>query len=164
MTREKLAARLREVAALVLPVSGRGQTAVRHHLLFGIGREDLALARLAEAHFDALAILAEAGLPHALNALYGVWASEKPGEVLTLNQAGSDLKLTGSKMFCSGAGLLDRALVTVSIPQQRLVDIDLRKNADAIQLNFSDWKTAAFAETQTARVTFNTVPFQKGIW
>jgi hypothetical protein len=42
-------------------VPGQGETAVRHLRLMELGREDLELARLAEAHWDALAILAEAG-------------------------------------------------------------------------------------------------------
>ena len=44
-----------------MPLPAGGDTAGRLQRLAEIGKEDLSLARLAEAHFDAVAILAEAG-------------------------------------------------------------------------------------------------------
>ena len=82
MTRRDLMARLRSVAKLKVPLPGGGATAKRHRLLMEIGREDLALGSLAEAHFDALAILAEANRKAEEDAVYGVWASELPGHQL----------------------------------------------------------------------------------
>lgn len=124
-----------------------------------VGREDLSLARLAEAHWDAVAILAEAGREPERGALYGVWASEKPGQALRLTQNGKQLTICGQKMFCSGAGLLDRALVTAG---ENLVDVDLREHVDAIDIDLTGWNTPAFAETQTAAVTFRCVPVAGG--
>jgi alkylation response protein AidB-like acyl-CoA dehydrogenase len=52
-----LEGRLRELLAnggMDLPFPGEGQTGLRHRQLIDIAREDLALARLAEAHTDAL--------------------------------------------------------------------------------------------------------------
>jgi hypothetical protein len=107
-----LEARLRQLlatGALDLPLPARGRTADRLRALSAIGLEDLSLARLAEAHTDAVAILAEAGREAEPGALYGVWAAETPNRVLQLDRC----TLTGSKMFCTGAKLIDRALVTV---------------------------------------------------
>jgi hypothetical protein len=59
-----LESRLRELlhsGALDLPLPGGGETALRHQRLAAFGREDLTLARMVEAHNDAIAILAEAG-------------------------------------------------------------------------------------------------------
>src|ERR1700761_4045899 len=75
-----LASRLRALqqsGALTLPAPGTGNTVARHMALLEFGRMDLSLARLAEAHTDALAILAEAGRSSAAQSqlLYGVWAS-----------------------------------------------------------------------------------------
>lgn len=133
------------------PLPGHGQTPERHRFLFDLGRRDLSLARLAEAHWDAVAILAEAGLEPAANAVYGVWAAEIPGKALTL---AGDL-ISGIKPFCSGAGLIDRALVTIVQPTHRLIDIDLHN--DNLNLDSSEWHTRAFAETRTSTVTFNNV-------
>jgi hypothetical protein len=76
----------------------------RHRHLMEIGREDLTLARVAEAHWDAVAILAESGRRPEPNQVYGVWASEKPREALELRSNKSGLTLKGSKMFSSGVG------------------------------------------------------------
>jgi alkylation response protein AidB-like acyl-CoA dehydrogenase len=64
------------------------------------------------------------------------------------------LLVNGEKMFCSGAALVDRALVTVTQPEHRLVEIDMRAAADTIFIDDSQWKTEAFRETKTATVRF----------
>jgi alkylation response protein AidB-like acyl-CoA dehydrogenase len=145
--------------ALNLPAPGSGNTADRHRKLLEIGREDLSLARLAEAHVDALAILSEAGTdPPAPGMLYGVWASESKQHQLTLHCSDGKWLLSGVKMFCSGAGLVDRALVTVRTLEPRLLDVNLSGQTSTITIDASDWIAGAFAETQTATVTFhNTV-------
>ena len=95
-------------------------------------------------------------MPHP-NALYGVWASGKPGEALRLNNGASGLRLSGTKAFCSGAGIVDRALVSVGSPEQLLLDVDLTHNEAHIIADESAWKTSAFHETRTSTVTFNTI-------
>jgi alkylation response protein AidB-like acyl-CoA dehydrogenase len=140
-----------------LPLPGAGATADRHRRLFDIGRADLSWARLAEAHWDAVAILAEDGRQPQPVCVYGVWASERPGEELTLKECENFFELSGQKSFCSGAGLIDRALVTVRGSEHRLVDIDLRQNARLIVFDGSEWKTSAFRETRTAIAIFREV-------
>jgi len=146
--------KLRGTLGCDMPLPGGGRTALRHQLLMEIGRQDLSLARIAEAHWDAVAILAEAGREATPGAVYGVWASEKPGQPMILDSG----TISGQKQFCSGAGLIDRALVTVSLPEQRLLEIDLHNNSPAIAFDYSSWSTAAFLETRTATVTFTEVP------
>jgi hypothetical protein len=140
---------------LDMPFPGRGRTALRHRALSAIAREDLSLGRLAEAHVDALAILYEAGRPIDPESLYGVWASEIPGRCLHLAKCGSAFQLSGTKMFCTGATLVDRALITVRDPQPHLVEVDLRSAAGRLAYDESEWVTDAFAETHTATVTFD---------
>lgn len=157
MTHERLAIELRKRISQEIPLPGAGDTAMRHRLLFEIGREDLSLARLAEAHWDAVAILRESGKEPKAACLYGVWASERPGQMLAFERHGSTLRVDGEKMFCSGASVVDRALVTVGAPQPQLVDVDLRGNAFALRFDDSDWKISAFQETHTSTVTFQEV-------
>jgi hypothetical protein len=154
MKQPQLVSRLRALVAEDLPLPGGGATPLRHQRLMEIGQEDLTLARLAEAHWDAVAILAEAGRQSEPNQLYGVWASEKPGEALELKSSASGMTISGSKMFCSGAGLVDRALVLVGIPMSLLVEIDLRRNAPNTRFDGTGWKTRAFGETNTSNVVF----------
>jgi len=142
---------------LNLPYPGEGQTAVRHRRLFDFGREDLSLARLAEAHVDALAILAEAGRRPTPNALYGVWASETSDQSLRLDRTLTGLELNGSKAFCSGAGLVDRALVTVSVPDHRIVEVSSHPTGGTLRIDGLGWHASALSETQTAVVAFNRV-------
>ena len=158
MTENELVLRLREIRKDPIPLPGSGQTAKRHRKLIEVGRENVSLARLAEAHWDAIAILAEAGRQAETDTLYGVWASEIPGQSLSLKAGGDCLRVTGSKKFCSGAGLIDHALVTIGNPKQLLVDIDLRNNRNDLQFDYSNWRTGAFKETCTATVSFKNVP------
>ena len=158
MKQPRLISRLRSLVAEELPLPGAGATPLRHQRLMEIGREDLTLARLAEAHWDAVAILAEAGRRPEANQIYGVWASEKPGEALELRSSASGMTVRGSKMFCSGAGLVDRALLTVGIPKNLLVEIDLRRNASTIRFDGTGWKTRAFGETNTSNAIFEDAP------
>lgn len=142
---------VRATLAAAPPLPAHGATAQRHAFLFELGRRDLSLARLAEAHWDAIAILAEAGRDAQPGMVYGVWASEITGKSVTL----VDGVLHGTKAFCSGAGLIDRALVTVTQPRPQLIDLDLRD--PRLQFDGTAWQTQAFADTGTATVTFDGV-------
>ncbi|HEX5407809.1 MAG TPA: acyl-CoA dehydrogenase family protein [Pseudonocardiaceae bacterium] len=125
-TTETLAEQLRHMAgsgALDLPLPGTGRTGPRWAALAAIGRCDLALARVAEGHTDAVAILAEAGHDPVPGALYGVWAARSGGTGATVDAG----RLAGTVRFCSGATFLDRALVAATSADGTgwLFDIDL---------------------------------------
>jgi alkylation response protein AidB-like acyl-CoA dehydrogenase len=143
---------------LDMPFPGRGNTPVRHEALAEIGRRDLSVARLAEPHVDAATILTEAGRHAKSGDLYGVWASETPDQPVVLEQNGAGLVLNGRKHFCSGAGIVDRALVTVSGNEPFLIEVDLRANQGAAIFDESSWITTAFAGTRTAVTTFVDFP------
>jgi alkylation response protein AidB-like acyl-CoA dehydrogenase len=158
MNHVELRARLKSILATKMPVPASGQTPQRHRNLFEFGRENLSFARLAEAHWDAVAILREVGRAPHPSSIYAVWASEKAGLATILDRRDGNFTLSGSKMFCSGAGIADRALVSVSAPQQQLVDVDLRTHAELIKYDHSEWITSAFKGTRTATVNFTEVP------
>jgi alkylation response protein AidB-like acyl-CoA dehydrogenase len=160
VTGSELIAKLRDSLASPLPFPGSGQTPRRHRCLLEIARTNLSLARLAEAHWDAVAILAEAGRSAVMDQIYGVWAAEKPGKCLLLERTGADYIVSGQKWFCSGAGLVDRALVTVGGPESRLIEINLSKNMNTIKFDDSSWKTAAFEETHTSVAIFSRTPIR----
>ena len=153
MNANEFTQRLAEIPKEALPLPGKGNTAERLRRLFEIGREDLSLAKLAEAHWDAIAILTENGREPAPDALYAVWASEIPGQPVQLNREAKNLRVVGRKMFCSGLGIVDRALVTVGSPDPCLVEIVLKNNTNAIEMNTSDWQTETFRATNTGTIT-----------
>lgn len=109
-----------------LPQPGCGQTAQRWAMLAAAAEGGLTAARVLEAHSDALAILAEAGEPEPGGA-WGVFAAEAPGAELAQKSDGAELRLVGTKPWCSLGGVLDFALVTASVGEQRqLFAVDLQ--------------------------------------
>jgi alkylation response protein AidB-like acyl-CoA dehydrogenase len=154
MTAEVLRQRLAEVCGESLPLPAHGRTRERFTRLMEAGREDLSLAKLAEAHWDAVAILAEAGHEASPGAIYAVWASEIPGRALQLEVKGDAWRVIGAKPFCSGAGLVDRALVSAG---EQMVEVDLRGEPERVSADRSAWVTEAFRQTCTSTVTFEGV-------
>jgi alkylation response protein AidB-like acyl-CoA dehydrogenase len=165
VTPPDLASRFRAARSqgdLDLPPPGGGQTGQRLAALADLAARDLALARLAEAHTDALAILTEAGRCDRPDSSYGVWASEAPHARLIVERTGGDGPvITGSKAFCSGLGIVDRSLVTVSTPDGPLLfDLDLsdRPGDDFFDYTLDDWVTPAFADTCTGTLVVSNLP------
>ena len=157
--------RLRELnasGALLLPPPGGGATVDRLRALRRLAAtEDLSVARLAEAHTDAVAILAEAGraLPHAVDgsgiALAGVWASRFGGKDLRAEPTSSGWHLSGRLAFCSGASLLDLALVDPQLPDGRRQLFVVPLRGGGITVESSRWHVTALAATATASVAFD---------
>jgi hypothetical protein len=180
----ELLARLRELdrsGELSLPPPGAGSTAARHAALFGFGREDLSLARLAEAHTDALAILVEAGKVVPLGQLYGVWASEGPESRVTIKRMpDGKIRVIGTKKYCSGAQLVDAALMSAHAADcasaesgeaasgngaapdgparvDHVVLLNVPLSTPGLTIDASEWVAPAFSRTVTASVTFDNV-------
>jgi len=106
-----------ESGRLDLPLPGGGRTRERWAALADLAGEDLSLARLAEGHADALAILAELGFaPPPAGSRWGVWAAQPPGPRLTARPVGGGWRLDGTKQYCSGAHSCTDALVTAAAP------------------------------------------------
>ena len=110
----------------------------------------VSIARLVEAHLDAVLILDEAGLAPQADALYGVWASR--GDV----ERDHD-HISGPKPFCSGLGVVDRALVSGTDPgggPQLLLDVAVGDQQDGVEHVHSTWATDALADTATGTCRF----------
>lgn len=155
-----LKARIDQLAAsgcFALPLPGGGETPRRHRRLAEWGALDLSLARLAEAHTDAIAILAECGSMPRAGALYGVWASDAPPNRVTCEQLGNGhWRIDGLKPFCSGATLVDAALVTAHHRDGvRLFDVPV--DGRHVVPQPSEWEACALADTVTTTVKFDVV-------
>lgn len=141
------------------PLPGRENYELRLIRFFEYGRHDLSLAKIMEAHWDAVAILAEKGKSPAKNALYAVWASEIPGQPLRIDRQNDLFYLSGKKMFCSGSYLADRALITAD---ENLIDVDLQNySRKYIHCDKNLWSTNAFSKTNTYSLCFDRLPFTK---
>jgi len=144
---------------LQLPLPGSGETAQRWRRLAQLTEIDVVAGRLAEAHTDAAAILAELGgpLPSA-GELWGVWAAEPPDAIVTADGAGDALVLDGVKAWCSGAGLCTHALVTARLGDGRrgLFAVDL--GGGAVRPLEHTWRNAGMADSDTRSVEFVGAP------
>lgn len=152
---------LKYIHAYVPPL-GEGRSGERLKFLTEIARRDLSLARIIEGHLDAVQILHEAGRTIEKGALYAVWASGGGDKSLQISPDVSSpetIFLTGCKLFCSGADLVDRALVYV-YPNEQLVEINIQTTKEHGHLTFDGklWKSPAFSETHTWAVTFDQLP------
>jgi alkylation response protein AidB-like acyl-CoA dehydrogenase len=145
-----------ESGALDLPMPGGGDTARRWRRLAELAEVDIVAARLAEAHVDAVAIMAELGVEESNpGQLWGVWAAESRDAVLSAQADGS---LDGTKVWCSGAGLCTHALVTARLDsgERGLFAVDLQ-HAGVRPLP-SGWRNPGMAESDTRSVQFSSAP------
>jgi alkylation response protein AidB-like acyl-CoA dehydrogenase len=146
-----------ESEASCLPLPGAGKTSERLHALRRWGATDLSFARIAEAHTDALAILSECNQLPRSGALYGVWASDAPPSRVTCERTASDeWRIEGIKQFCSGAALVDAALVTAHLTDGTLL-FDLPVKHPSVIPQPTAWASPAFADTSTATVKFDSL-------
>jgi alkylation response protein AidB-like acyl-CoA dehydrogenase len=140
---------------LQLPLPASGDTAQRWRRLAELTEIDVVAGRLAEAHTDAAAILAElGGLQPSSDELWGVWAAEASDVVVIAHNAGDRVVLDGAKPWCSGAGLCTHALVTARLGDGRrgLFAVDL--GGGAVQPLERTWRNAGMAESDTRSVQF----------
>lgn len=136
-----------------LPPPGGGQTAVRWAVLAAVAQENLTVARVLEAHSDALAIIAEAGQPPP-DGTWGVFAAESPGHRLEARE----MTLTGVKPWCSLAGHLDAALVTAHTGDDRqLFRVSLRHPSVSVDPP-SDWVARGLRTVTSQAVRFDGTP------
>ena len=164
------------------PVPGAGSTADLWLALATLAAHDVGAARAVEPHLDATAILdqaREAGtvvLPTRASSAdrftWGVFAAEGPGAKLvaepaepagsaTAAGAGDDARtswtLTGTKPWCSLAGVLDGALVTAWVgDERRLFAVDLRQ--PGVEVVPGAWHARGLVEIPSGPVTFSSVP------
>lgn len=109
-----------------IPRPGGGSTAFLWSALASVAAVDLTVARVLEPHLDAHAILAQAG-EQADDGTWGVFAAEGPGEPLRATARGESYVLDGRKHWCSLGGVLDHALVSARVGEERqlfAVDLD----------------------------------------
>ncbi len=159
--------RFAELAGEPLPLPAAGRTLQRWRRLAEVAAEDLALVKLYESHTDALAILAElAAGPDREPAAelsppgsrWAVWAAEPPQARLEMAADGDRLLLTGSKAWCSGAGLVSHALVTGWDGDGRPRLAAVRLDQPGITVRDTVWQAPGMSRVGTPDLEFAGVP------
>jgi hypothetical protein len=165
------------------PVPGTGATADLWRALATLAAHDVGSARAVEPHLDAVAILdqaREAGevvLPARASSsarfTWGVFAAEGPGAKLVAepvldatgpadasdasDPARASWRLSGTKPWCSLAGVLDGALVTAWVgDERRLFAVDLRQ--PGVEVVPGAWHARGLVEIPSGPVVFDSVP------
>ncbi len=147
-----------ESGRLDLPLPGSGRTRERWARFAELAGEDLSLARLAEGHADAVAILTELDGPApALGSRWGVWAAHPPGPKLEARHDGGRWRLRGTKRYCSGARTCTHALVTADTRDGRRL---FAVAADTLAPVLGSWPATGMAGSDTLDVDFGDVSAQ----
>jgi len=151
-----------------VPLPGGGGTARRWEFLAGLAAADLSVAKVVEAHLDALAILAEArasgwlgdeaAVTSAVGAdAWGVFAAEGRGVSAHAAWTADGWRLSGIKPWCSAAAALDRALVTARTPSgPGLFAVDLQ--AEGVVAQPDAWYARGLVEVGSGPVELHDVP------
>jgi alkylation response protein AidB-like acyl-CoA dehydrogenase len=153
---DPLVKRWLDAGELDLPLPGSGQTAKRWRKLAALAEIDVVAGRLAEAHADATAILAELGAkPPEQGELWAVWAAESAEVTLTVDEVDGFAELNGTKSWCSGAGLCTHALVTANRADgaRGLYAVDLR--CPQVKPLEDSWRNAGMKDADTRTVQFS---------
>jgi len=139
-----------------LPLPGHGRTRQRWRWLAEVAGRDLALAKLAESHHDAVAIVTELGAADLLapGQRWAVWAAEPPTARVTVSAAH---RLTGRKAWCSGADQVSHALITAwtDSGEPQLCAVDLREAG--IGCDPSAWAAVGMGRALTPDLSFDAV-------
>ncbi|WP_205875246.1 acyl-CoA dehydrogenase family protein [Mycobacterium camsae] len=148
-----------ESGRLELPLPAAGYTAERLQQLTRLAQDDIAAARIAEAHVDAVAILHElGGKPPEPSQLWGVWAAEASDAKLTATSvSGDEFLLNGTKVWCSGAGFCTNALVSAQLPEGQRGLFAVTLTDAGVKPLPSTWWNHGMAGSDTRSVQFNNV-------
>lgn len=167
-------ARIAEAGILVAPIgrefggSGFGVEPGRGHdllyLLKRIGYGNLAVGRLYEGHANALQLIQTYGTPEqiarfsheAVNArmIFGVWNTEVADGVKLVPIGAGRYRLEGAKTFASGAGSIQRPLVTGALPDGGWQMFIVPADRVSAHVDSSWWKPIGMRSSATFRIDF----------
>lgn len=146
------------------PASGNGEisnTLIRWQILAYVAGIDLTIAKWFESHLDALSILYEVGFNQSVQGLWAVWAAEGHPDPIRYEQGPVNHTISGTKAWCSGANMVDHALMTYRDEDghSQLLIVDMRQ--PGIEIDNSEWQAVGMQFTDTATVQFNQVTATK---
>jgi hypothetical protein len=156
---------LRQIGALEVFAGEKATPLEMMEALRLVGRANLSVGRLFEGHINGARLVAWYGddlqrrrLAEDLEngALYGVWNTE-PNPGARIIRGGKGPILAGYKCFASGAGHVDRAVITAveASGARRMVLVD---GADAARADASGWKVRGMKATLSGVYNLSAIP------
>ncbi len=135
-------------------------------LLAIVGGANLPLGRLFEGHVNALILIwaygtagqqARAARDARAGLLFGVW-NTGPSEALRLEAGHGGWTYAGGKTFASGAGFVERPLITAELPgagwQMTLPRMDTPEVAEAVRIDRSSWNPLGMEASNSFHIDF----------
>jgi alkylation response protein AidB-like acyl-CoA dehydrogenase len=155
----------------MLPDPAHGGMGRLLRTLAEVGQGDASVGRLLEGHANALEIVVrtapESLRTHVLDGsrrgeVYGVWGADAPQNRLTVRHEGNRLRLSGEKLYCSGADGLSAALVLAERDGGDrcvlLVPVDSQ-----LEIDRSRWQPMGMCASGSHRVVFDGVTLDPGM-
>ncbi len=131
-----------------------------------IGRASLPVGRLYEGHIDGLRLVSTFGTAAQLAAAaadaragrrFAVWNTEGAGGVTLEPQPGGGLRMRGAKTFASGAGIVERPIVTGRLPDGGWQMVVVPADAVALAVDPDSWRPLGMRATGSFRAQFDGV-------
>ncbi|MCX2476250.1 acyl-CoA/acyl-ACP dehydrogenase [Pedobacter sp. MC2016-05] len=146
----------------------RPNTPALLQLLKDIGKANLSVGRIFEGHINTLYLIHLYATPHQRHKWYngviengdifGIWNTQNQNGI-QYTETSSQLEIAGSKTFCSGAMLVNKALITGNIKtverdgwQMAIIDMD-RISKD--QIDKESWKPLGMKASGSYTVDFS---------
>lgn len=136
-------------------------------LLTILGTGNLSVARLYEGHVDALRLIQQFGAPaqfervaadvRGQHSIFAVWSTEGAGGVRIDPHEDGSFRLHGTKIFASGAGFVDRAIVTAALPDggRQMVLLDMEQSPGRVDQ--AVWRPLGMKASASGIITFTGV-------
>ncbi len=136
-------------------------------LLKEIGRGDLSVGRLYEGHVNALQLIQTFGRPEQVSrwaedacerqALFAVWNTEAGDGVKLTPSGGGRYRLEGAKTFASGAGHVQRPIVTGVLPDGGWQMVVVPADEVSVAVDRSWWRPIGMQASASYKIDFSGV-------
>ena len=136
-----------------------------------VGRGNLPLGRLYEGHVNALLLLHTFSSPRQMSSVakdvlhrgyaFGVWNTGPPGSPQIIPTAAGRYRMSGSKTFATGAGRIQRAIVTASLPEGGWQMCLIPVNEVELRLSRDAWHPLGMEASESFTVDFSGIELSK---